>query len=77
MLFLLGDFGSLDKSQYPSSKGIRSLRRAQPTQLIGGLRLMEQPQLRGDGASVVGEELVQALVEYMLDAQPPMTSLHS
>ena len=42
MLFLLGFFGSLDKSQYPSSKGIRSLRRAQPTQLIGGSRFKER-----------------------------------
>ena len=39
MLFLLGDFGTLDKSQYPSSKGIRSLRHAQHTQPIGGSRL--------------------------------------
>ena len=38
MLFLLGDFGTLDKSQYPSSKGIRSLRHAQHTQPIGGSR---------------------------------------
>ncbi len=42
MLFLLGNFGSLDKSQYPSSKGIRSLRHAQPTQAIGGSRLSDQ-----------------------------------
>jgi len=52
MLFLLGFFGSLDKSQYPSSKGIRSLRRAQPTQLIGGSRLnlvvLSFPVRKGD-----------------------------
>ena len=42
MLFLLGDFGTLDKSQYPSSKGIRSLRHAQHTQPIGGSRIRER-----------------------------------
>ena len=71
MLFLLGDFGTLDKSQYPSSKGIRSLRHAQHTQPIGGSRL-SSPTLTFETRSDGSTQMVSSTGDALLVSPAPM-----